>query len=245
MRERAAHASQMVSMMLFGELFRVLKQENDWHFIETIDDEYQGWINKRVLYAVDEEFLNAYLREQAVFTAENYTQYTFENKKLPITLGSRLPAYDQGSFSIGKAVAHYTESLIIAQNPHSEAVLEVAYKYLDTPYLWGGKSIFGIDCSGFSQMIFKLCGILLPRDAWQQAQKGSLITNLEDAVAGDLVFFAENVKISHVGILDGKGNIIHASGKVRIDKIDCDGIFNAEIQKHTLKPVLIKRVLPS
>ncbi len=124
------------------------------------------------------------------------------------------------------------------------ALIENAYLYLHAPYLWGGKSPFGIDCSGFTQMVFKLNGKLLKRDAYQQAEEGETLSFLEEAEEGDLAFFDnEDGKIIHVGIVLRDFKIIHASGKVRIDSLDHEGIFNSETQKYSHRLRLIKRVI--
>jgi cell wall-associated NlpC family hydrolase len=119
---------------------------------------------------------------------------------------------------------------------------QIAFKFLNTSYLWGGKSVFGIDCSGYAQMTYKFLNNQLPRDAWQQAEQGTLVNFLQEAQCGDLAFFDnEEGRITHVGILLNDHEIIHSSGKVRIDKIDTDGILNLETKQRTHKLRIIKR----
>ena len=116
--------------------------------------------------------------------------------------------------------------------------------YLNSPYLWGGRSPFGIDCSGFTQMVFKLNGIKLPRDAYEQAEIGKTLNFIEETQKGDLAFFDnEEGKIIHTGIIIDKNKIIHSSGKVRIDNLDHYGIFNAETGKYSHNLRLIKKVV--
>ena len=116
--------------------------------------------------------------------------------------------------------------------------------FLNAPYLWGGRTPFGIDCSGFTQIIYRLQGINIPRDAYKQAEIGTTLSFINESEEGDLAFFdnAEG-KIIHVGIIMKKNYIIHASGKVRIDKIDQEGIFNIEKKKHTHKLRIIKSIV--
>ena len=121
-------------------------------------------------------------------------------------------------------------------------VKQLVYKFLNTPYLWGGKSVFGIDCSGFSKLVYKLLNVAIPRDAWQQALHGDTVSFLQEAKCGDLAFFDdEEGKIVHVGILLNEHEIIHSSGKVRLDKIDNQGIQNVETKQRTHKLRIIKR----
>jgi cell wall-associated NlpC family hydrolase len=121
-------------------------------------------------------------------------------------------------------------------------ISKAAMFYLDAPYLWGGRSVFGIDCSGFTQMVFKQFGIRLKRDAWQQAEQGELLGFLQESRAGDLAFFDnEDGRITHVGIMLNNQQIIHASGKVRIDSIDAQGIYNTELNRYTHKLRILKR----
>ena len=115
---------------------------------------------------------------------------------------------------------------------------------MNTPYLWGGKSPFGIDCSGFTQLVYKLCGYSLLRDAKDQATQGQVLSFIEESEPGDLAFFDnEDGAITHVGIIMNDYNIIHAHGKVRIDKLDHSGIYNVDSKIHTHKLRVIKKIL--
>ena len=135
-----------------------------------------------------------------------------------------------------------TEPKIETITSDANNILSLAKQYIDVPYIWGGKSKNGIDCSGFSQQVFKQFGIKLPRDAYQQAEVGEVVGFLLEAKTGDLAFFDnEEGKITHVGIMLGTDEIIHASGKVRIDKIDNQGIINAETGARTHKLRIVKR----
>jgi cell wall-associated NlpC family hydrolase len=121
--------------------------------------------------------------------------------------------------------------------------MDCALEFLNVPYLWGGKSVFGIDCSGFVQLVFRLYDLNLPRDAYQQAEIGELIDSKE-ARQGDLAYFTnEKGKIIHVGIVLDNETIIHASGRVRIDQLTKSGIYNSDYCKETHKLHFIKRVL--
>ena len=123
-------------------------------------------------------------------------------------------------------------------------IIQKAFIFLNTPFLWGGKTPFGIDCSGFTQMVYKLCGYQLLRDAKKQATQGEVLSFIEESEPGDLAFFDnENGEIIHVGIILKEYHIIHAFGKVRIDTLDHSGIFNAELQKHTHKLRVIKKMI--
>ena len=132
---------------------------------------------------------------------------------------------------------------VCGQKPKSDLV-KTAFMYLNAPYLWGGKTPFGIDCSGFTQMVYKLNGYSLLRDASQQATQGEALSFIEESEAGDLAFFDNDEGvITHVGIIMEDNYIIHSSGKVRIDRLDHLGIFNPDTQRHTHKLRVIKKYI--
>ena len=144
---------------------------------------------------------------------------------------------------IEKKTYHY-EGKTKGEIVEKPSIVETAYVFLNTPYLWGGKSPFGIDCSGFTQMVYKLCGYSLLRDAKEQATQGEVLSFIEESEPGDLAFFDNDEGvITHVGIIMNDYNIIHAHGKVRIDKLDHSGIYNVDTQKHTHKLRVIKRLV--
>jgi cell wall-associated NlpC family hydrolase len=165
----------------------------------------------------------------------------------PITLvqGSTLHQLSNKTFAGPSGEYHIAEgTTLVPGNNHVPDIVELAASYLKTPYLWGGRSPFGIDCSGLTQMVFKMLGIKLRRDARQQAEQGHVINLLAEAQAGDLAFFDNDEgNIVHTGILTENGQIIHASGKVRIDPIDHHGIYDKNIGKYTHKLRIIRRML--
>jgi gamma-D-glutamyl-L-lysine dipeptidyl-peptidase len=245
MRSEPKHKSEMVSMLLFGEAFTVNESLDHWHFITSRHDNYQGWIFSRYLHLVDLEFLDRYDTEKPAYCREFLSTAHYDEKYYYLCFGSRLPLYDGRYFYLGAEQVEYSRDVISQQKKKDTSLLiEIAKKYLHTPYLWGGRSLLGIDCSGYTQMVYALYGKTLPRDAWQQVKEGKPVKSLADARAGDLAFFSENgQRITHVGILTGDGHIIHASDDVRIDKISDKGIYNRDLKMHTLKVEKIRRIL--
>ncbi|HAV55466.1 MAG TPA: hydrolase Nlp/P60, partial [Aequorivita sp.] len=148
------------------------------------------------------------------------------------------------TISSSEFLKHHFEGKLISGILPKEHIIETALLYLNSPYLWGGKTPFGIDCSGFTQMVYKLNGYKLLRDASQQATQGEALSFIEESEPGDLAFFDnEEGKITHVGIIMKENYIIHAHGKVRIDRLDHSGIFNYEMRGHTHKLRVIKRIV--
>jgi cell wall-associated NlpC family hydrolase len=158
-------------------------------------------------------------------------------------LGSSLPHFKDRTCRLGPTAYRFEGNVKCPEKLlTTKGIAENAYMYLHSPYLWGGRTPFGIDCSGFTQMVYKLAGIKLKRDAWQQAEQGSLIHLVDEARQGDLAFFDNDEgRIIHVGIVLPNNKIIHASGKVRLDSLDHHGIFNQETKKYTHNLRLIKR----
>ncbi len=241
MRYEPSHRSEMVSQQLFGEKSFVIETTADWIKIQLRYDGYQGWIQRSHVVQIDEDLYN---KSDKGLTSEWINEVDYNGHIMYVPMGSSISAFKNGMAFWRKNSVHFKgkiwEPEEIKINP--KLIKQLAFKFLNTSYLWGGKSVFGIDCSGYAQMVFKFLNIYLPRDAWQQAEQGDVVNFLQEAVCGDLAFFDnEEGRITHVGILLNEKEIIHSAGKVRIDKIDTEGILNLETKQRTHKLRIIKR----
>lgn len=234
----------MVSQLLFGECCEILDQAGrDWYRVRVKLDGYEGWCQPAHLVEVNEA---EYDSVGLALTPEWVTALEYNGHPMMVPMGSQLTAMKNGKAKWRKNEVRYKGNIwdTAAAGTDAKSIRQLTYKYLNTPYLWGGKSVFGIDCSGFTQSVFKFLGIHLLRDAHQQAGQGEAVGFLEETRTGDLAFFDnEDGRITHVGILLHSNEIIHASGKVRIDKIDNMGIVQSETSERTHHLRLIKRLL--
>jgi cell wall-associated NlpC family hydrolase len=236
----------MVTQLLFGEHYSVIDQNESWMKIRTAYDQYQCWINKLQHTKISEATFKSLDGANAILNADFISKITDKKTGLtfPVPMGITLPSFQNKECKIEDHTFSFegkTTSPGIKKT--STEIIETAKQFLNTPYLWGGKTFMGIDCSGFTQMVYKVNGYKLPRDAWQQAELGHPMSFVEEAQAGDLAFFDnEEGKIVHVGILLSNTEIIHASGCVRIDKFDHYGIFHSENKKYSHMLRVIKRI---
>jgi len=244
LRSEASDASEMVTQLLFGEVFEVLETQKKWSFIKLAYDDYEAWIDNKQFTALDEATFKKLKLSKSKLTGELSQFVVADNEALTVLpLGASLPFFKNNKLQISTKEYTY-EGNIYDANTIKENIINTAFLYLNAPYLWGGKTPFGIDCSGFTQMVYKLNGFKLPRDASQQAKRGHVLSFIEESEAGDLAFFDnQEGNITHVGIIMKNNYIIHASGKVRMDRLDQFGIYNEEIQKHTHKLRIIKKVV--
>jgi len=233
--------AEMVTQLLFGEVYEVIEEEDNWVKIKTALDNYECWICRKQFFEISaDEYENQKVNDFPKCSELISTVINSNNEKTVITLGATLPYYGKNSFKVRKE--KFTFKGEVNQVGKSK-VIDYALQYLNSPYLWGGRSPFGIDCSGFSQVVYSLCGYRISRDAYQQAKEGFNVEFVELTEPGDLAFFDnEEGKITHVGIVTEPGKIIHASGKVRIDSLDQQGIFNQELGKYTHKLRVVKRL---
>jgi len=236
-RAENSDKSEIVSQLLYGETCILLEKINNWLKIKCSFDNYEGWIDEKQVDILQKEVDQNHLTFQLAHSCHQ------KDNHIPIVLGSSLPNFDGINFSYNKEKLIYNGSTLEISEYNFDKIKKIALKYLNAPYLWGGRSPFGIDCSGLTQMIFKFLNIKLPRDAYQQADLGNVINFVAEAKIGDLAYFGNEDKITHVGLVLDNQEIIHASGYVRIDIIDHIGIFNAETKKYTHKLKVIKRIL--
>ena len=240
-RADASHRSEMVSQVLFGEAVQVLEEGQDkWVRVRCLYDRYEGWITTHVFTEIPEPTANA----QSHITADWDNEITINGQRMRIPFGCDLRALQNGNAEWGKYSWSFKGNHLDPQytKPNEKNIRKLGNLFINTAYLWGGRSVFGIDCSGFVQLIYKACGVPVMRDASQQATQGEGIGFLQEAVCGDLAFFDNHEgKITHVGILLNDHEIIHSSGKVRIDKIDNQGIINTDTSERTHHLRIIKR----
>ena len=242
LRIEPSDKSEMISQILFGEHFEIIGTQKQWIKIKSYYDDYEGWIDSKQIKSITAEqfdFLSTITSEMnadlVAFISNN------DNLLMPITLGASLAFLNLEQINTEKLFFEGTKLTGIKTKTE---LVETAFLYLNAPYLWGGKTPFGIDCSGFTQMVYKLNGHKLIRDASQQATQGEVLSFIEECEPGDLAFFDnEDGKIIHVGIILPQNYIIHASGKVRIDRLDHSGIYNEETQLHTHKLRILKRII--
>jgi hypothetical protein len=244
LRAEADDRSEMVSQVLFGETLDVLEMRSNWARVRVLTDRYEGWVDPKQFAVIDDAEMNRLNSAKQFYTTDLVQILTHVKTKhmIPLIMGSHLPALHESKLMIaGEQYVFDSSSIQSIVKPTRKRVLENAMMFINAPYLWGGKSPFGIDCSGFTQTVYKVSGILLNRDASQQAMQGETVNFITDALAGDLAFFDNDEgNITHVGILLGDNKIIHASGKVRIDAIDHQGIFNVDTRTYSHKLRIIK-----
>lgn len=231
--------SEQVTQLVFGDIYQILRHSENkkWAFIENEFDKYQGWIPTESIFSVSEEYYNDFDEQTHLVAADHKGFVMIKGKKINISSGSSLPFLEKGFIKIGTEKYPYKgKSQQLEKKYTSKQLLNIAQTYLGIPYLWGGKTNQGIDCSGFTQMVFKQNGFNLPRDSYQQAEVGKKVT-LKEAQPGDVAFFQRKAegegKVVHVGIYLGEGKIIHADGKVRINALDETGIYRDDLGKHS------------
>lgn len=242
LRAESNDRSELVSQVLFGEHFKILEQTTNWAKIKLAFDGYEGWVDNKQFQLISEEQYQAISNSAAILNADLIEYITTPNNFLiPIPIGSSLSFLDFPE--INTAQFSFEGVKICGIKPKSE-LIKTAFMYLNAPYLWGGKTPFGIDCSGFTQMVYKLNGYSILRDASQQATQGEALSFIEESEPGDLAFFDNDEgKIIHVGMIMENNYIIHAHGKVRIDRLDHLGIYNVDTGRHSHNLRVIKKIV--
>jgi hypothetical protein len=246
-RREPSDKSEIVTQLLFGEHFEVLESLGTWRRIRNAYDDYDCWLDHKQFLPIEQHTYDI-LNSTEIFCTNELIQVITEHKTsmlFPVVLGSSLPNFDNGECAVENNSFIYDGAFVNGHLPFTKnGIVDTAMLYLNAPYLWGGRSPFGIDCSGLTQVVYKLNGIRLKRDAYQQAEQGETLSFVEEAEPGDLAFFDNDEgRIVHVGIVMDNHKIIHASGKVRIDSFDHQGIYNHEKRDYSHRLRILKRIV--
>ena len=236
-RKNGDDKSEMISQLLYGDLYEVIEKKEKWVLIKINFDDYRGWIDNKQFSEIESENHFNELKKNKAYSLDliNFVE-TNNNELIPIMLGSNI--------GVTNYIKHTFDGEFSNKIRNRKQLIETAKLYLNAPYLWGGKTPFGIDCSGLSQMVYKINGYKIPRDAKDQVNFGADLGFIEESKEGDLAFFDNDEgEIIHVGILLKNNYIIHASGYVKIDRIDQTGIYDLNKKKHTHKLRTIKNII--
>lgn len=244
LRLEPSDKSEQISQLIFGEPVKILERKEKWILVQNLLDSYEGWMDPKQLISLEKKPTQS-LKSTVFATSMDAKVEKADGEWFPINPGSELCAFNGGTFNVAEKKYNFRGRAAAANSiSPKDKVGEYARLYLGAPYQWGGRSLMGIDCSGFVQNVYKMLGLPMKRDAYQQAEQGNIVNFFEEAVEGDLAFFDnEEGRIIHVGIILEDNKVIHAAGEVRIDSLDHQGIFNAELKKYTHKLRIIRRVI--
>lgn len=244
-RNNPAEQAEMTTQILFGETYQLLEQQGKWLRVSLDFDGYEGWIDAKLFTPLYQAEVDRWRNGHRWIVPGPFVRFIRDGDRSPMIIpgGSEIAFDDDMLTSCNIAgVTYNLTANYNARKPHG-TIEEVALQYFSSPYLWGGRSFYGLDCSGFVQIVNKIMGRKLPRNASQQVLLGENIDFVEEVLPGDLAFFGpEESRITHVGICLGRGEIIHASGSVRIDKLDHNGIFAADRHAYTHQLRVLKRL---
>jgi cell wall-associated NlpC family hydrolase len=241
LRSGPSHKSEMLSQVLFGERYSIIDTSGSWMKIETLFDKYMGWIDMAHLqHNEDEMDTKGHVLNRSLLCFKN------DKTKMVLEAGCEVfnPDFNDKKFVIGKNTYHTCSEFNESYISTDDSLSDTAMKFTNSPYIWGGRIPSGIDCSGLTQLVYKIHGIAVPRDSWQQAESGINIDFIDESLPGDLVFFDnERKRICHVGMILSRGLVIHSSGRVRIDTIDHQGIFKPEVNDYSHRLRTIRRII--
>jgi len=246
-RSEPSEKAEMISQLLFGELFTITGTEKHRSFsrIKMVFDGYEGWIDTRTITPLNRESFAGFNRTSPRIIKRPVMLSSDDEEKQPMWLSAgSIVNTDNNTLKTGNRLFRIPgDACVGTVTDVRHTIISSGRYFLNVPYLWGGRSSFGVDCSGMVQNLFRQAGITLPRDASQQALYGTTLSFLSEARPGDLAFF-DNVEgeITHVGIVYDNQAIIHASGRVRIDRLDHQGIFSEELKSYTHKLRVVKRI---
>ena len=245
-RRESGEGAEQVTQLLFGDHYEVLSQSKDkkWFRIRIAYDQYEGWLDVKQHHSISKDYFDQINLADFKITTEITSWILYKKNPLSIVMGSIVPISASELFKIEEQFAFNGESKSLGQRRDFDYLKSIALRYMHSPYQWGGKSPFGLDASGFTQMVFKITGYTLQREVSQQMQQGKMVKGFSEAKPGDLAFFQDqDGKNIHVGIVLEDDKIIHSSGRVRIDHFTEEGILNSESRIFTHSFRLLRRVL--
>lgn len=237
-RSIADDAGEMTSQLLYGEHFKILERRKFWSRIRMAFDDFEGWVSSRQIAVIESENYEGIENGEDVKYASDLISFVSSDSGvlLPIIVGSTIQDV--------KELPHTFEGAMTDSKNNKSDLLKTAMLYINAPFLSGGRTPFGIDSSGFTQMAYKINGYSLKRKSSEQSAQGDALSFIEECEPGDLAFFDNNEGvIDHVGIIMKDNYVIHAFGKVRIDRIDHTGIFNTETGSYTHSLRVIKKIV--
>lgn len=242
MRNSPSHKAEQVSQLLFGDHYEVHEVSKDklWLRIHVYYDQCEGWIDVRQHHAISKEYYDYINRADFKITTDPTSTILYNKSPLMILMGSIIPISGSELFKMEEQFAFNGDSKSLGVKREVEFLKTVAVKYLNAPFQWGGKTLFGIDDAGLVQMVYKICGYRLGRTVEEQMRQGRHVNGFAEALPGDLVFLSSaKGRTDHVGILLDSEKVIHASGKVRTDYLNEEGILNLDtrIYTHTLNEI--------
>ncbi len=241
LRSAPSHKSEMLSQVLFGEKYTIIDEAGHWLKVNTLFDNYSGWIDQNhLLHSPSAGDATGFVLQKSLLC--------FRKDKTRLVLEASCevfnPDFTAKSFSAGENIYTASEEFSDLFVRNKESLADTAMRFINSPYIWGGRIPSGIDCSGLTQLVYKLHGITIPRDSKDQSTAGVPVSFLEETLPGDLVFFDDDRgNLSHVGMILSRGLVIHASGRVRIDSIDHQGIFRNEIKNYSHRLRTIRRIV--
>ncbi len=241
LRSGPSHKSEMLSQVLFGEKYKILEKSGHWMKVETIFDKYQGWLDMdHIQQSEDTDGAAGYVLNRSL------PCFKKDKSRLVLEAGCEIYHADFKSktFKAGSNIYFCGNEFSNSYITTTDTLTDTGQKFINSPYIWGGRIPSGIDCSGFTQLVYKIHGVPIPRDSKQQVETGEQVNFIDETRPGDLVFFDdEQGRITHVGMIFSRGLVIHASGRVRIDTIDHEGIFRQETKRYSHHLRTIKRIV--
>lgn len=243
LRKEPSHRSEMTSQLLFGETAQVLEEKEEWRKIKGTYDGYEGWLTHHLIEPIKAEKATA---PYTFVSTGLMNPATLPDQLVNLPMGSSLTGLDEETRLLWDGRHKYHGTYRNTLTPANEELLwHTVQPWMNAPYLWGGRTFMGVDCSGFVQVVFKVLGIPLKRDAWQQATQGLPVADVALTITGDVAFFNnQEGKITHVGIVLNGDKIMHASGKVRVDTLTEKGIFAKDTGRQTHQLHSIRRMVP-